>query len=104
MINDTIHSGYRSIYRALKSNYDFISTDQPCSLASREFLMQMNQALLLEEFNNDVIFRNFTEPALLMAKSNYWCNFAFSRISSLAHQVSTIDSSSISQIFVCIIN
>ena len=100
MINDTIHSGYRTIYRALKSNYDSLFLDEPNSLTSREFLLQMNQDLLLEEFNNDVIFRNFTESALLTAKSQYWWNFACSRISPLTHQISSISSSSISQISV----
>ena len=70
------------------------------SLTTREFLLQMNQDLLVEEFNNDEIFRNFTESALLSAKSRYWWNFACSRISPLNYQISPSPSCSINQISV----
>lgn len=95
-----MHSGYRQIYRTLKSHYSSHFLDEPNSLTSREFLLQMNQDLLIEEFVDDEIFRNFTEPALLSAKSRYWWNFASSRISPLTHQISSISPSSICQITV----
>lgn len=85
----------------MKSHYSELFTDDPKSLTSREFLLQMNQDLLIEEFSNDEIFRNFTEPALLSAKSRYWWNFARSRIFPLNYQMSPI-SSSINQISVFI--
>jgi hypothetical protein len=70
------------------------------TLANREFLLQMNQDLLIEEFNNEEIFKNFTEPALLNAKSRYFWNFVKSRIFPLNHQISSFDCSKLTQISV----
>lgn len=100
VINDEMYSGYRQIYCALKSHYASLFPDEPNSLICREFMFQMNQDLLIEEFSNEEIYRNLTESALLSAKSRYWWNFASSRIYPLTHQVSSISPSSISQIAV----
>jgi hypothetical protein len=103
VINDKIYSGYREISRALKetnliccnSNEESIVT-----LANREFLLQMNQNLFIEEFKNEEIFSNFTEPALLRAKSRYYWNFVRSRIFPLNYQIPSDNYSSLNQISV----
>lgn len=60
----------------------------------------MNHDLLIEEFNNEEIFKNFTEPALLNAKSRYFWNFVKSRIFPLNNQVSSSDTSKLTQVSV----
>ena len=64
-------------------------TSEISTLTNREFLLQMNQDLLMEEFNNEEIFKNFTEPALLNSKSRYFWNFVKSRIFPLNYQISS---------------
>lgn len=105
VINDKIYSGYREIMKALK-NANLIRFDPNdesiVSLTNREFLLQMNQNLLMEEFNNEEMFRNFTEPALLRAKSRYYWNFVRSRIFPLNSQIPSDNYNSLNQISVII--
>lgn len=104
MINEKSYSGYREITRALKNSNlivcAFNDESDISTLANREFLLQMNQNLLIEEFNNEEIFRNFTEPALLKAKSRYYWNFVRSRIFPLNYQIASDNCNSLDQISV----
>ena len=70
------------------------------TLTNREFLIQMNQDLLNEEFSDEDLFKNFTEPALLNAKSRYFWNFVKSRIFPLNYQIPTDHTSTLIQISV----
>ena len=99
--NKNIFSGYHEIIRGLKdSKLISLEPDNISSLSTREFLFQLNKDLLIEEFNDEEIFRNFTEPALLTAKCRYYWNFIYSRIYPLNHQISLECFSSIKNISV----
>lgn len=95
-IDGNFYSGYRDISSALKetgiTKIDPETSSDIATLSNREFLLQLNQNLLIENFNNEDIFRHFTEPALLNAKSRYFWNFCKSRIFPLNYQVQSDNS------------
>lgn len=105
VLNKNVYSGYREISRGLEE-VGLISKEisEISTLINREFLLQMNQDLLIEEFNNEDIFKNFTEPALLNSKSRYFWNFVKSRIFPLNYQLSSSDTSKLFQLSVKLIN
>ena len=104
VIGENVYSGYRSISKGLKEAGLIVGEDTIKSdisiLSRREFLLQMNQNLFFEEFSNETVFRKFTEPALLTAKSRYWWNFICSRLSPLNNQVKAKGHDSLIQISV----
>lgn len=104
LISDKYYSGYRNIVRGLKDS-GLVALENDANLftlSNREFLLQLNQDLLVEEFSNEAIFKHFTEPALLKAKSNYWWNFMKSRIFPLNYQIQEVDSANLSRISVIV--
>lgn len=100
VINGNIYCGYRSISKGLKETGFINEASDISTISHREFLLQMNHDLLIEEFNNEEIFKNFTEPALLNAKSRYVWNFVKSRFFPLNNQISSSDTSKLTQISV----
>lgn len=85
---EKIFSGYREIIRGLKEfNLLPVEVEDRQDLNNREFLLKLNEFLLEDLFNDEEIFKNFTEPALLSAKSRYMWNFICSRIFPLNRQI-----------------
>lgn len=83
---EKIFLGYREITRGLK-DLNLLPIEDHQNLQNREFLLKLNEFLLEDLFNDEEIFKNFTEPALLSAKSRYTWNFICSRIFPLNRQV-----------------